>query len=440
MVVREVDFACYVPSILREIINDSKDIGTSNCSYKSFKTLMLGLFMGQTSFCDCSRNIVDSPSVSTLSRAAASLNGNKLFNRSVRKVANYISKQKNYKNRYILIADDTLKRKYGEDSGFWFDHTTQAKMKGNNYLAIIVYDTYMGYTYPISFTLLYNKGHENYEKRTEVLKKELIKLKKLGFGELTLCADTWFGSHELFDWLETHNFKFEIQIKQNRKVTYYNKTQTVISKNGKKSYPNAQDLACSLGRDVIFSGDKPKQAAGGVVKLFGSQLRLRMTAVWNKDSTPDEKPFSIYVTNRTEVTNSKVWVLARHRWAIECSFRLLKQVFRIDSFAVSPNSSENLVKTTLFMYSALEMKRQQKNNSIPRPTSASQKRTLYESLSAYIHRVRTESKNTFFTSALNNKNIKNKTLNHIKYRKNPERAVLKPRDRLKIKQQSIISA
>ena len=128
--------------------------------------------------------------------------------------------------------------------------------------------------------------------------KRVDKTEKTWLWWVNTCADTWFGSHELFDWLETHNFKFEIQIKQNRKVTYYNKTQTVISKNGKKSYPNAQDLACSLGRDVIFSGDKPKQAAGGVVKLFGSQLRLRMTAVWNKDSTPDEKPFSIYVTNR----------------------------------------------------------------------------------------------------------------------------------------------
>ncbi len=70
---------------------------------------------------------------------------------------------------------------------------------------------------------------------------------------------------------------------------------------------------------------------------------MKVIAVANKKGLVHEC-FAYYVSNRLTWDATKIWGLARDRWAIEVQFRELKQLFTLGGAAVQ---SKNSVETTI---------------------------------------------------------------------------------------------
>jgi hypothetical protein len=267
----------------------------------------------------------------------------------------------------------------------------------------------------------------DYKPRIEALKERLLLLKKAGFGELTLVADACFSDKKFFEWLDSEGFTFEIEIRTNRKLTYLDKKALgSIGEKGKVVYPSASDVACTLKRNAAFSGGAPKQIAGGVVKLFGSSLRLKLAAVWNRDDSLKEKPFACYVTNRTGLCLSRIWALSRFRWGIECYFRASKQDFSFDALPTeSSEAAFGLVVLGMFLYCNLELSRHDPHAV---PMAKTERRQKYPPLSSHIKMLRQQSEERTYVRSLVMKPAREKILEHLRGRRNPDRSCLKPRD------------
>ena len=83
--------------------------------------------------------------------------------------------------------------------------------------------------------------------------------------------------------------------------------------------------------------------AEAILSFRGAQNRLKTVAVANKKGLVHAS-FAYYVSNRLTWDASRIWSLARDRWAIEVQFRELKQLFTLGETAVRSKQS---VETTL---------------------------------------------------------------------------------------------
>jgi hypothetical protein len=329
-----------------------------------------------------------------------------------------------------MITDDTLVRKFGQtaDNCYWFDHCAGASAKGRCYLVLVVLDCYTGQCYPVATILLKGKKHTEYAPRLDVLKQELLLLKKVGLNKLTLCADSWFAGKPFFQWLEDNEFTFEIEVKLNRKITYLDKKQLgELGEKGKIVYPSISDVACGLKRNSAFSGSTPKQIASGVVKLFGSSLRLRFVAVWNAGDTKSDKPFAIYVTNKTTYCPSRIWAFSRFRWSVECHFRRSKQDFSFDAFPThSAETALKLITLGMFLICSLELSR---FDPLAKPMSKREQKKQYLSLSTMVKNIRAETENFVLLRIMTRPDRKKIIEKHLKGRKSKTYACSKPRDK-----------
>ncbi len=422
-----------VPAIVREIANDSKDLCNSSFCYNGFVVLLSALFFNLSTFSSIARAFTFSLSVSSLARKASCIPHEALLRRNRNRISSLIAKTSDSASRFLLVVDDTLVRHYGKslDNCYWFDHTMGTTTRGRNYLVIIVLDSYTGQRFPVSIVLLRGKKHPKYKPRLNVLKWQLSILKSAGLGGLTVTADSWFADKNLFRWLESNKFDFEIEGKSNRKVTYIDK-QSVgsVGKHKRMVYPAICDVACSLRRNTAFSGGAPKKIASGVVKLYGSSQRLKFAAVWNIDDASTAKPFAVYFSNNTKRTASRIWALSRFRWSIECHFRQSKQDFAFDAFPV--HNSETALKINIlgmFLITALELKRF-KNDARPKlPTGAKQQMV---SLSSFVKHERIRAYERCILSVIHSEKSKEKVRNHFLQRGKPEYACKKPRDNSKM--------
>jgi len=422
----------FVPKCVREIANGAKDLCDDNFRYPHFVTLLCALFFDLPSFCESVKTLAFSDSVSTLSRAAAAIPHQSLLRRNRNRVAALLHETEFSERRFVLIVDDTLVRKYGStlDNCYWFDHSLGAKVKGRCYLVLVVFDTYTGQSFPVSVVLLKGTKHANYQPRIEVLKNELLILKAGGFGKLTVCADSWFAGTDLFEWLEKNQFVFEIEVKFNRKVTYFNKKpQGKLGDKKKIVYPSISDVACSLKRNTAFSGGAPKQIASGVVRVLGSHLRLKFAAVWNTGDSTKDRPFAIYVTNKTSFCASRIWALSRFRWAIECHFRRSKQDFSFDTFPThSSETAFGLIVLGMFLICSLELSRW---DAFAIPLGKQEQRRKYLPLTTWVKRIRAETEDSVFKRAMFRPDKKKSIIEHMNGRKNASYACCKPRDKYK---------
>jgi hypothetical protein len=233
-------------------------------------------------------------------------------------------------------------------------------------------------------------------------------------------------------WLNNNSFVFEIEIRTNRKITYLDKKILgKIGSKGKIVYPSASDAALTLKRNTAFSGGAPKQIAGGVVRLFGSDLPLKLAAVWNHNDLAQDKPFACYVTNKTQTCLSRIWAFSRFRWGIECYFRAGKQDFSFDGLpTTSSEAAFGLVVLGMFLYCNLELERHDPNAV---PIDKKLRLQKYPPLTSHIKSLRQESENRTFKRAMLVKHTREKIISHFDGRLVSERACLKPRDKQKIK-------
>ncbi len=420
-----------VPNCIRIIANGAKDLCDADFTYRNLLHLMCILFFGLDSFSEAVRSLIFVQSVSTLSRGAARIPREALLRRCRNRVALMLAESDSPEQRFVLITDDTLVRKFGAspDNCYWFDHCINATMKGRNYLVLVVFDTFTGQCFPVGAALLKGTKHEKYKARIEVLKEQLLILKSSGLGKIPLTADSWFADKAFFKWLDDSGFVFEIEVKTNRKITYLDKK--VLGKVGEKRkilYPSISDVACSLKRNTTYSGGAPKQIASGVVRLFGSNLRLKFASVWNNNDSLKDKPFAIYVTNKTTICPSKIWALSRFRWAIECHFRKSKQNFSFDAFPTHTSECAfGLIVLGMFLICSLEL---QRIDTSARPLGKSERRKKYSPLCTWVKKMIAEAEDSTFKRAVLSPMKRQSLLNHLNGRKSSEYACLKPRDKI----------
>ncbi|MCA2959434.1 MAG: transposase [Silvanigrellales bacterium] len=418
-----------VPAPVRSLANDAKDLCEGDFSYRVLVALLVGLFFGLPSLSAIVRSFTFVCSVSSLSRGIRAIPHEALLRRSRNKVAALIAAALHPERRFVLAIDDTLVRKFGAspENCYWFDHSSGKAAKGRNYLCFVVLDILTGHAYPVDAVLLRGTKHADYRPRIEVLKERLLVLKKAGFGALTLVADAWFSDKKLFEWLDDQGFDFEIEIRINRKLTYLDKKALgSVGEKGKMVYPSTSGVALTLKRNTAFSGGAPKQVAGGVVRLFGSSLRLKLAAVWNKDDDLSEKPFACYVTNRTGLCLTRIWALSRFRWGIECYFRAGKQDFSFDALPTeSSDAAFRLVALGMFLYCNLELAR---HDPDARPMGKPERRRKYPPLTSHIKMLRRESEERTYVRSLVMKPARDAILSHLRGRREPGRSCLKPRD------------
>lgn len=422
----------YVPAVVRNIANDSKDLCCNGFNYSDFMTLLCGIFFGLDSFSAIVRTFVFSSSLSQLSRAATSIPSEALLKRNRNRIAKLIAQTPNAKQRFCLANDDTLVRKFGRcpENFYWFDHCLGSTYRGRNYLVMAVLDTYTGQAFPVTVALLHGVKSEKYKPRLEVVKEQLLILKTAGLGILPFTADSWFADKNFFQWLEEQKFDFEIEVKSNRKVTYLNKKQQGnIAENKRIVYPSISDVACSLKRNTAYSGGAPKQIAGGVARLYGSSQRIKFAAVWNIEDKPSDKPFAIYATNNTSRCLSRIWALSRFRWGIEVHFRQSKQEFAFDKYPVhDAKVAFNLIVLGMFLISSLELARFDKDAA---PMEKKLRRKKYEFLSLFIQRIREEAFTKTIRRAFVMPSKREKIIDHFEGRLNPLYTCKKPRDKIK---------
>jgi hypothetical protein len=417
------------PGPIREIANGMKDLCKGSFSYCFLLCMLTALAFNITTFCGVTRALTFACSVSSLGRGIRQIPHDSLLRRNRNKIAALVATEENPEHRFILATDDTLVRKFGASSEncYWFDHTSNSTTRGRTYLVLVVVDTHTGYAYPVDVVLLRGKKHHEYEPRIEVLKKRLLVLKEVGLGNIAVVADSWFGDKKFFEWLDENGFWFEIEVRLNRKIVYLDKKSLgTVNEKGKMVYPSVGDVALGLKRNTAFSGRAPKEIAGGVVRLYGSQLRLKLAAVWNNGDKSSTKPFAAYVTNRTETCFSRIWALSRFRWSIECYFRASKQSFGFDAFAThSSDTALRVVVLGMFLYTELELRR---FDSGAKATSLQQRAKAHPPLTAYIKAMEQEAKNRTIRKIIMFPTAKARVLRHLNTRQLPERAVLKPRD------------
>jgi len=229
---------------------------------------------------------------------------------------------------------------------------------------------------------------------------------------------------------ETKNLHITQQMQSITQVTLTNFRIRVIGKKGKMVYPSASDVALSLKRNTSFSGGAQKQIAGGVVRLFGSSLRLKLAAVWNKNDLIKDRPFACYVTNKTRMCVTRVWAMSRFRWGIECYFRASKQDFSFDGLPTkSSDVALGLVVLGMFIYCNLELERHDSNAV---PVAKKERLKKYPPLTSYIKSLRQDSVARTFRRAMVMKSSREKILSHFCGRQDHQRSCLKPRDKSKI--------
>ena len=160
--------------------------------------------------------------------------------------------------------------------------------------------------------------------------------------------------------------------------------------------------------------------------MFGSPLRLKLSAVWNEDDALSDKPFACYVTNRTELCLSRIWALSRFRWGIECYFRASKQDFSFDALPTeSSDAAFGLVVLGMFLYCHLELARHVPDAV---PVGKSERRKKYPPLTSHIKKLRQECETRTYIRSLVMKPARDALLAHLHSRREPARSCLKPRD------------
>ncbi len=160
--------------------------------------------------------------------------------------------------------------------------------------------------------------------------------------------------------------------------------------------------------------------------MFGSSIRLKFAAVWNKNDSLKDKPFACYVTNCTGMCLSRIWALSRFRWGIECYFRASKQDLSFDALPTeSSEAAFGLVALGMFLYCHLELSR---HDPQAVPIGKTERRQKYSPLSSHIKMLRQQSEERTYVRSLVMKPARDKILEHLRGRRDPARACLKPRD------------
>jgi hypothetical protein len=322
------------PGEVRDVADEFQDCVGQH--YTAWVAMLCGTMMGISGFSNIVRNLLFSPAVSSLSRFYQETGiSQKLNRRHRRRLLRLLPKVLSNPGRYLWVIDDTLIEHEGDNIWgcyWWWDHGKEAYIWGHKLLMVGLVDRKRRVMIPVIWQVLHQEKSEieMHRKGWEVALDLLDEAVDFGFPKLTVVTDSWFAGEEFFQALLERNLDFVVEIRNNRIVTAY-AHQTNLDENVKEFFSDRP-------RRKIFYLNRPKWSAEAILTFRDAKNRLKTIAVANKKGLAKE-PFGYYVSNRLTWDASRIWALARDRWAIEVQFRELKQLFALGEAAVRSKES-----------------------------------------------------------------------------------------------------
>lgn len=383
------------PAIIRKIADSFKDlVGPEH--YKPFVAALCGYLFGISSFSDMARFLFFSPSVTSLGRLFDERGLPAKLNKRQRKMVKRLLAGK--KSKFLWALDDTLLPHYGEEIWgvyWWFDHSINASVRAHRLMVLGIVDTEKNIFIPVKWEILHRGQIDSKTERERGWEIGLRLLKEAldeKFPKLPLVADSWFAGEEFFQKLTSLGLKFVLEIRHNRKIKNHGKKTIMTS---------VKIFFQTVTRVKIFFLNRAKWACSAVLVLKDSNLKLKVLAVSNKKGLASE-PFAYYVCNELTWDESKIWSIARYRWAIEVQFRELKQLFALGKAAVRSKQSVeislsmSMIALTVvrqFQYEKVDANKNQKVKLIP--ASEIVQNIKLESLDVFVSKLASQGERIF---------------------------------------------
>jgi hypothetical protein len=311
----------FVPKPIRDVYFLFNDIfAAQGYSYPHACALLLFFLLGSERLCEFVRNCPWSPSVSSMSRLAASFEPNRFIRRNQTRILKKLNVRGH--GDFCFAVDDTANPKFGSVFGSAPFHSAAGPYFGQKILVLVIVDLRTHEAFPISYAFLTGKKdpqHVPGHHRAIDLIEEAI---HNGFPPLPVTADSWFDSKEFIRAIHDLGCKFVGEIKGNR-----------LAKSNLASGRPRQRLGLWFAKlkrhrlsQTKFQKRKEKRGKAFSEKnlfLKDLDLPLKIIAVYNRIN--GTTPFAFYATTDTSMTGAKLWRFSRARWAIEVLFRDLKQ-------------------------------------------------------------------------------------------------------------------
>ncbi len=312
----------FVPIAIREVYFLFKDLfELGDYNYLQSCSLLLFFLLGCPSFSEFVRCCPWSPSVSTMSRMAENFKPNRFMRRNQHRILKRLS-QKGHQN-YCFAVDDTANPKYGSSVfGSAPFYSSSGSYFGQKILVLVVVDMKSHKAYPLSYVFLTGKNDPDHipaNERALTLLKEAL---GFGFPPMPVTADSWFDSRAFISAVHKMGCEYAGELKSNRQARV--NTSPASSRRSLKEWFNGEKRKRLKQSRYQKRRDK-RGKAYSVKTLFINNLGLplRVIAVYNRMN--GKSPFALYASTNPSMTGSRLWKLARARWAIEVLFRDLKQ-------------------------------------------------------------------------------------------------------------------
>ena len=314
-----------VPSEIRKVADRYKDVffeGSKN--YNNICALFCMHLFGLKSLSATARELGWSKSVSTMQNGVQRFSSNRFMRRLRFNILNKIKKDINEED-YCYAIDDTSNIKTGKKIhgiGNWGTSNNHI-YTGQKIFVLTLINKRKGYALPIHYffcekvdgKVLFS-GHE----LTVQLLKEIF---DEGYPILPVALDSWYDSVELMENLDKLKIPFCINAKDNRNVRHCASSK-VPWKSWKRVFKNKVRHRVKLTKtEHQKKPRKVKYIQECVVYIKERKSALKAIAVYNKLTDPSY--FSIYVTNRLDMSGKFLYELGRMRWLLEELFRNLKQ-------------------------------------------------------------------------------------------------------------------
>lgn len=325
---------------IRSLANNFRDLFSNELAkYTPLCALYTYFLFNMKSLSQLARECPWSPSVSQLSRAVNSFEGNRAMKRLRRSVLRKLKKRINSK-QFCFAIDDTSNPKYGKNTfrgGYW--RGNDGIMYGQKIIVIALVDIKNKKAYPLSYRFAIKKSDPNYRKMPSLAIDLVNEVLNDGFPELPITVDSWFDGADFINELDSQGLTVVGQLKSNRGV------KVGISPTSK--WHNVKNFFRAIPRKKLkalypFTLKKNRSKWYSEKRIFIRKVKKQITsiAVYNRKNGKDS--FGFYYSNNTSLTGAQLWRYSRARWSIECLFRDLKQNLSFGKLPCHGESGANL--------------------------------------------------------------------------------------------------
>jgi hypothetical protein len=205
----------FLPNAIREVYFIFKDIfNTEGYGYLNACCLLLFFLTGSNFLSDFVRLCPFSPSVSTLSRLAASFKPNRFMRRNQSRVLKKLNERGH--GDFCFAVDDTANPKFGSVFGSAAFHSSAGSYFGQKIMVLVIVDLKTHQALPIDYIFLTSKKDPNHipgpQRAVDLIKGAIAS----GFPPLPVTSDSWFGSKEFIKSVRQLGCEFAGEIKSNR--------------------------------------------------------------------------------------------------------------------------------------------------------------------------------------------------------------------------------